>query len=240
MALLHNCRGESKEKSLERFNTAALLQRDRVPAKCESHRVYRDILENRSIPFTLLNSTVDNRNRQGEAQDPANKNRFAFKRLLNYVWDKLIIARQARKQNVLEVSKRFLVDIELHISRSDAEALKGISLHKEKYLLIQERMKLILTYFRNYVKLNLNKEEFLRLRSQLLSKGLNISDKKPLEEMRTAGENGLRGLNQEDRTKNQLYPEIWESEILRLRGEIFMEAKSYDKANESFLQAIDL
>jgi len=33
---------------------------------------------------------------------------------------------------------------------------------------------------------------------------------------------------------------MWESEIHRLRGEIFMEAKSYDKANESFLQAVDL
>lgn len=86
MALLHSSRGEPKEKYLKDFSTAAMIQRDRIPVKCESHRVCKDILENRYIPFNLLNSAVENRNRQGEQNDPTNKNKFAFKRLLNYIW----------------------------------------------------------------------------------------------------------------------------------------------------------
>ena len=145
----------------------------------------------------------------------------------------MIITRQARKQNVLEVSKRFLIDIELHIKRSDDEGLKGISLQKEKYLLIQERMKLILHYFRNYVKLNLKEDEFIMLRSQLISKALNMSEKKHLNEMRKLGENVLKAQNQDEQNESnfrlgsdhsnddfivQLNPEMWESEIYRLRG----------------------
>ena len=135
---------------------------------------------------------------------------------------------------MLEVSKRFLVDIDLHIMRSDQEGLKGISLQKEKYLLIQERMKLTLHYFRNYVKLNLKEEEFVKLRSQLISKSLNMSDKKLLDEMRKIGEAVLNAQDQEEQNKSknsyhsqihlnfiaQLHPEIWESEIYRLRGKL--------------------
>lgn len=86
MALLHSTRGEAKDKYLKDFSTAAMIQRDRILVKCESHKVCKDILENRYIPFNLLNSANDNRNRQGEPNDQANKNKFAFKRLLNYVW----------------------------------------------------------------------------------------------------------------------------------------------------------
>ena len=86
MALIHSSRSEQKEKYLKYFRTAAMIQRDRIPTFCESHRLCKDILENRYIPFNFLNSSVDHRNRQGDANDQANKNRFAFKRLLNYIW----------------------------------------------------------------------------------------------------------------------------------------------------------
>lgn len=115
---------------------------------------------------------------------------------------------------MLEVSKRFLVDVEQHIIRSDHEALKGIALHKEKYLLMQERMKLILHYFRHHVKLNLkvgpnsnasvvdsSSEEFLKIRTQLICKGLSISDKKELEKMRKIAEDAIE--NQEESDVNK-------------------------------------
>lgn len=88
MALLHNCRGQPKESCLKNFFTASTIQRDRVPIRCESNRVWKDILENRYLPLNMLNSTLESKRRTGNdpAQDKTPKNRFAFKRLLNYVW----------------------------------------------------------------------------------------------------------------------------------------------------------
>jgi hypothetical protein len=115
---------------------------------------------------------------------------------------------------VLEVSKRFLVDVEQHIIRSDLEELKGIALHKEKYLLMQERMKLILHYFRHFVKLNLkvgpnanassvdsSSEEFLKIRKQLICKGLSISDKRELDKMRNIADEALQNQDESDINK---------------------------------------
>jgi len=49
-------------------------------------------------------------------------------------------------------------------------------------------MKLVLHYFRNYVRLRLTDDEFRRLRQQLISKSITMSDKKVLEDMRKQGE----------------------------------------------------
>ena len=88
MALLHNVRGQPKESCLKNFFTASTIQRDRVPIRCESNRVWKDILENRYLPLNMLNNTLESKRRAGNdpAQDKTPKNRFAFKRLLNYVW----------------------------------------------------------------------------------------------------------------------------------------------------------
>jgi hypothetical protein len=69
---------------------------------------------------------------------------------------------------------------------SDQDNLKGIALQKEKYLLIQEKLKLILHYFKHYIKLNMMPEDFLKIRDQLISKGLDLSSSEILEKMRNA------------------------------------------------------
>lgn len=78
--------------------------------------------------------------------------------------------------------------MESQILSSDQDNLKGIALHKEKYLLIQEKMKLILHYFEHHVKLNMMPEDFLKLREQLISRGLELSSNEVLEKMRKAEE----------------------------------------------------
>ena len=100
------------------------------------------------------------------------------------------------------------MDIELHISRSDEEGLKGISLQNEKYLLIQERMKLVLHYFRNYVRLKLSDEEFMKLRKQLLTKTINLSEKKVLDDMRRQGEAFIRTQAGDQQNKSRFYMKV--------------------------------
>ena len=63
MALLHNWRGKNKSNTLKNFFTATAIQRDRVPIKCESNKVWKDILENRYLPLTILNSSVESKRR---------------------------------------------------------------------------------------------------------------------------------------------------------------------------------
>lgn len=88
MALLNNCRTQPKEKSSKDFCTAAAIQRERVPISWESNRVWRDILENRYIPFVILNNMLESKKKvpNESAQEREPKRSFAFKRLLNYVW----------------------------------------------------------------------------------------------------------------------------------------------------------
>lgn len=79
---------------------------------------------------------------------------------------------------------------------------------------MQERMKLILHYFRHHVKLNLkvgpnsnasvvdsSSEEFLKIRTQLICKGLSISDKKELEKMRKIAEEVVESQEEGDSNK---------------------------------------
>lgn len=86
MALLHNSRGQSKEKVIKDFNTAAAIQRDRIPLKCESNKIWKDLLENRYIPLNILNANNETRKKTPQEQNPNQRGKFAFKRLLNYVW----------------------------------------------------------------------------------------------------------------------------------------------------------
>ena len=88
MALLNNWRTQPKEKSSKDFCTAAAIQRERVPISWESNRVWRDILENRYIPFVILNNMLESKKKapNESAQEREPKRSFAFKRLLNYVW----------------------------------------------------------------------------------------------------------------------------------------------------------
>lgn len=88
MALLNNSRSQPKDKSIKDFYTASSIQRERVPISCESNRVWRDILENRYIPFAILNSMIENKKRtqNDQGQDREVKRLYAFKRLHNYVW----------------------------------------------------------------------------------------------------------------------------------------------------------
>ena len=86
MALLHNCRGQPQEKALKDFYTASAIQRDRVPVKCESNKIWRDVLENRYIPLSILNASNETRRKSQNDSNAARGNKFAFKRLLNYIW----------------------------------------------------------------------------------------------------------------------------------------------------------
>lgn len=104
------------------------------------------------------------------------------------------------------------------LKKSDEEDLKGVSLNKEKYVLLSERMKLILHQFRNHVRLNLKDEDLVKIRSQLLSRGLEISEPKEFEFLKS-NENDV--VNMQDI-----------SDIYRLRGEIYFEAKHYNDANQ--------
>mmetsp|Transcript_42639 Transcript_42639/g.49886 ORF Transcript_42639/g.49886 Transcript_42639/m.49886 type:complete len:269 (+) Transcript_42639:4426-5232(+) len=242
MALLNNSRSQPKDKSIKDFYTASSIQRERVPISCESNRVWRDILENRYIPFAILNSMIENKKRtqNDQGQDREVKRLYAFKRLHNYVWDKALIAKQSRKQNLLEISKRFMIDVEGLLKKSDEENLKGLSLHKEKYMLMGERLKLILYHFKNHVRLCLKDEELLKIRNQLLSRGLEISDPKQLDQMRKIENEVMSSQEQIEINRDKMYSDIWESDIYRLRGEIYFEAKHYNDANECFLKALEL
>ena len=205
MALLHNCRIQPREKILKDFCTASSIQRDRVPISCESNRVWKDILENRYLPLNMLNTTIESKKKAAndQQQDRDAKNRFAFKRLLNYIWDKLLIARQSRKQNLLEVCKRYLTEVEQQIVKSDKDQLKGVSMHKEKYLYIQERMKLILEYFKHNIKLDLKPDEFKSVKYQLISKGLEISDEDVLKGMRRIEDEALNSQDNSDASRGK-------------------------------------
>jgi hypothetical protein len=156
------------------------------------------------------------------------------------VLDKLLIAKQSRKQGLLEVCKRYLIEAEQLITSSDEEGLGGISLQKEKYILIQEKIKLIRCHFgNNYVRLNLKAEEFARIRKQLIKRGLDISSPQVLEDMKLAE---LKSIKDRENSKDQdnnspndsekVYRDIWESEIYRLRGKLLLDAQKYVKAND--------
>lgn len=156
-----------------------------------------------------------------------------------------MIAKQSRRQNLLEVCKRFLTEAESIIVSSDKEELKGISLQKEKYLLIQEKLKLILHHFRFHVRLNLDNKDFIEVRNQLIYKGLDLSSPAELKKLRDIEDEVVSKMEVNDESssvegKDKVYREIWESEILRLRGEIYMQAGLFENANKSYIEAIDL
>jgi hypothetical protein len=93
MALLHSCRATDKARAIKDFFTAATIQRDRVPVKCESNQIWKDILENRYIPLNILNASNESKKKTGTEQQQQQErgNKFAFKRLLNYVWVSLFV-----------------------------------------------------------------------------------------------------------------------------------------------------
>lgn len=97
-----------------------------------------------------------------------------------------------------------MTDVESHILASDQEGIKGIALQKEKYVLIQEKLKLIMHYFKHYVKLNLKDEEFLKVRVQLIQKGLEISDDSILEKMRQDEEEAVNNQQSTDENRGNL------------------------------------
>lgn len=105
---------------------------------------------------------------------------------------------------MLEVCKKFLIEVEQQILKSDNDNLKGIALHKEKYLLIQERMKLILHYFKRQVRMILPNEELIKIKYQLISKGLDLSDKKVLKGLRKIEEDTLNAQDNNDPTRGKL------------------------------------
>ena len=105
---------------------------------------------------------------------------------------------------MLEVCKKFLIEVEQQILKSDNDNLKGIALHKEKYLLIQERMKLILHYFKRQVRMILPNEELIKIKTQLISKGLDLSDKKVLKGLRKIEEDTLNGQDNNDPGKGKI------------------------------------
>lgn len=149
-----------------------------------------------------------------------------------------MIAKQSRRQNLLEVCKRYLADAETLIKQSDEENMNGISLQKEKYMLIQEKIKLILHHFKYNVRLRLDDEDFDKIRCQLIQRGLELSSPDILKTMYSIEQNVINNSTSNDASSNsgegkdKVYHEIWESEIYRLRGKVFMENKQYDEASE--------
>ena len=123
-----------------------------------------------------------------------------------------MIAKQSRKQDLLVVSKSFLNEVETLLKKSDEDNLKGVSLHNEKHVILNERLKLILHQFRNHVRLSLKEEVLIEIRNQLLLGGLEISDPKEFEY-----------LEQSDKEVVVSTQDI--SNIYRLRGEIYFESK---------------
>ena len=75
--------------------------------------------------------------------------------------------------------------------------------------------------------MNLKEDELIKIRSQLLSRGLEIMDSKEFEY-----------LEQSDKEVVVSTQEI--SDIYRLRGENYFEAKHYNDANQWFLKTLEL
>ena len=116
--------------------------------------------------------------------------------------------------------------------------MNGISLHKEKYMLIQEKIKLILHHFKYNIRLRLDDEDFNRIKCQLIQRGLELSSPDILRYMNIIEQKVINNSASNDASSNstedkdKVYHKIWQSEIYRLRGKVFMENNQYDEASD--------